>query len=54
MEINPSPSFSIDLTVESTLDRPDLESIIIATEGVADAVADEVERVATQKASPAP
>ncbi len=34
MKINPSPSFSIDLTVESTLDRPALERIITDTEGV--------------------
>ncbi len=34
MKINPSPSFSIDLTVESTRKRPALEAIITATEGV--------------------
>jgi len=34
MKINPSPSFSIDLTVESTLKRPALEAIITANEGV--------------------
>ncbi len=34
MKINPSPSFSIDLTVESTLSRQDLENLISAAEGV--------------------
>ncbi|HNX53062.1 MAG TPA: NADP-dependent malic enzyme [Pontiellaceae bacterium] len=34
MKINPSPSYSIDLTVKSTLDRAALEKLIIAAEGV--------------------
>ncbi len=34
MKINPSPSYSIDLTVASTTDRAALEKIIIAVEGV--------------------
>ena len=34
MKINPSPSFSIDLTVESTLTRQELENLITSTEGV--------------------
>ena len=34
MKINPSPSFSIDLTVQSTLARPALEALITAAEGV--------------------
>ena len=34
MKLNPSPSYSIDLTVESKLDRPALEKIIAAAEGV--------------------
>ncbi len=34
MKINPSPSFSIELTVKSTLDRPALEALITAAEGV--------------------
>jgi malate dehydrogenase (oxaloacetate-decarboxylating) len=34
MKINPSPSFSIDLTVESNLDRAALEQRILAAEGV--------------------
>jgi hypothetical protein len=34
MKINPSPSFSIDLTVESTLSRQELEDLITAAEGV--------------------
>jgi len=34
MKINPSPSYSLDLTVESTLDRAALEAVIIAAEGV--------------------
>lgn len=34
MKLNPSPSFSIDLTVESTLDRSTLEKLISAAEGV--------------------
>jgi malate dehydrogenase (oxaloacetate-decarboxylating) len=34
MKINPSPSFSIDLTVESTLSRRELENLITAAEGV--------------------
>ena len=34
MKINPSPSFSIDLTVESNLERNALEQLIIAAEGV--------------------
>ncbi len=34
MKINPSPSFSIDLTVESKLARQELEKIIIGVEGV--------------------
>ena len=34
MKINPSPSFSIDLTVESTLSRQELENLITAAEGV--------------------
>jgi malate dehydrogenase (oxaloacetate-decarboxylating) len=34
MKINPSPSFSIDLTVESPLSRQDLETIIASAEGV--------------------
>jgi len=34
MKINPSPSFSIELTIESTLDRAALEAVITAVEGV--------------------
>ena len=34
MKINPSPSFSIDLTLESTLTRQDLENLITSAEGV--------------------
>ncbi len=34
MKINPSPSFSIDLTVESSLKRPALETIITTAEGI--------------------
>jgi len=34
MKINPSPSFSIELTVESTLSRPALEEVISAAEGI--------------------
>ncbi len=34
MKINPSPSFSIDLTVESTLSRRELENLITAADGV--------------------
>ncbi|QHI70700.1 NAD(P)-dependent malic enzyme [Tichowtungia aerotolerans] len=34
MKINPSPSFSIDLRVESSLSRQDLENIIATAEGV--------------------
>lgn len=34
MKINPSPSYSIDLNVESGLTRPSLEKIIIEAEGV--------------------
>ena len=34
MKINPSPSYSIDLTVKSTLDRAALEKLIITAEGV--------------------
>jgi malate dehydrogenase (oxaloacetate-decarboxylating) len=34
MKINPSPSYSIDLSVESILARPAVEQIILAAEGV--------------------
>jgi len=34
MKINPSPSFSIDLTVKSTHSRQELETLITAAEGV--------------------
>jgi len=34
MKINPSPSCSIDITVESSLDRAALEAVLIAAEGV--------------------
>ncbi len=34
MKLNPSPSYSIDLSVESSLDRPALEKIITDAEGV--------------------
>lgn len=34
MKINPSPSFSIDLTIESTLGRQDLENLIAAADGI--------------------
>ena len=34
MKLNPSPSYSIDLTVESLLDRPSLEKVITDAEGV--------------------
>ncbi len=34
MKINPSPGFSIELSIESTLARPALEAIITAAEGV--------------------
>src|SRR5512137_2039861 len=34
MKINPSPSYSIDLTVKSPLARATLETLIIAAEGV--------------------
>lgn len=34
MKINPSPGFSIDLTVKSTLDRPTLEDLIKSADGV--------------------
>ena len=36
MKINPSPSFSIDLTVESTLTRQDLENLITADVDISD------------------
>jgi hypothetical protein len=34
MKLNPSPSYSIDLSIESSLDRPALEKIITDAEGV--------------------
>jgi len=34
MKINPSPSFSIDLSVQSTMARPAIEALITAAEGV--------------------
>lgn len=34
MKINPSPSYSIDLTVESSLDRQEIENLIISADGV--------------------
>jgi len=34
MKINPSPGFSIDLTIESALTRPELEAIITDADGI--------------------
>jgi len=38
MKINPSPCFSIDLAIASTLDRQAVENLISEAEGVADVV----------------